>query len=1063
MKRFSCIQRTGCVFVCQTGPLTRFGCVALFVAWLVVGQPTVEIGQAREPVAEFLATLQARGEFTLAERYLDQLSTSYQLLTPGEREELGYFRGVLLLSQAERESRSARQRELAQQATEALQDFIRLQPQHELAGSAHIRWGELELWQARQSLRQNGTEESVRKAQAAQKILAAQQHFIAGQQLVKQQIKALPPGIHPQRNPLQFKLRRRWEAEYLKSLMSQAIAELEVSDLAIDSEERERRLDDALTQFQTISTKYRLRLEAAAARWYIAQCHLRRKESPQALGYLTELLEARSTNPGVLQLQTRALALAMDLWMQQDPPASITMIRYGEAWLTAVGKNLSAEPESLQIQLRLAQAYHAESQNLSEGDASDRETLRLRVQARRWAQRVAQSSGPHQSAAEELTRQLGAEATPVKELSAADLEWKEPQTAEESLQYARLWLSQLEELSKKEALKSGPTVSHSGVTADDDSTDAETSKESLQQSRKIVSEFSRRALQRAHVLSSDPKIRQEARALRAFWELREGNALEAAILSTYVMRSHPDTQSARDCGPIALSAWTLSHQEANAAAKPVVEAHLTVAAEFLAKNWSGQGVANRATLVVAKLRVNQGKYEEAESWIDRLPAESASRRAARLFLGQVMLDHYQKSPADTRSDQLLQRGLVVLQEAWNELHSQPVSIDTIRTALLIASARQDADPEAVESLLRDPVHGPLTLLEQRHPILMQNTSLSNATYQLALREAVHRLRSGTPNPENVQHCITLLNDILALPADSPHDAESRIPLYASLAHDAGALMAHVTPQQKADLGKALLEAFRGFVSESQDPQQLAWISAALHQLVAPLRDVTTDGSDSVLTTPDIVKDILLLAVATDEILVKSFEDASVDDPARNVPRLQAGQRLAGAYVELHRYEDAIRTYGSLLKSAPQFINLQVLAAKTYQEWGDSGATDRYREAMEGGLPDASGKPTLWGWALIAATTSRSDQHQDVMLEARIHLSECRLAAARTKRGDDRLTLLRAAKRDVRMTPLLVPAAAQAPWRSRYDQLLREIQKELGEVVSGLPTGTTPTAHAGRAK
>ena len=50
-----------------------------------------------------------------------------------------------------------------------------------------------------------------------------------------------------------------------------------------------------------------------------------------------------------------------------------------------------------------------------------------------------------------------------------------------------------------------------------------------------------------------------------------------------------------------------------------------------------------------------------------------------------------------------------------------------------------------------------------------------------------------------------------------------------------------------------------------------------------------------------------------------------------------------------------------------------------------------------------------------------------------------------------------------MTPLLVPAAAQAPWRSRYDQLLREIQKELGEVVSGLPTGTTPTAHAGRAK
>lgn len=1054
MKRSPCLGRPCAVSKCAAWLQTAMR-ILVTAAALAVVCVTVHPCAAREPIAELLTALQARGEWSVANQYLDHLSGLSELVTLSERNELGYHRGTLLLAQAELDPSSSRQAELAERAAQSLQDFLRSNPHHELSGATQVRLGDLSLWLAKQMVRES-PHDPVKLEEANQRMQQAQNSFRDGHDLIKQQLSQLPSAIDPKLDPKNFRLRRQWQTEYLKALLSHAIAELDRSSLPSNAEQRDRLLEQALTQFQTIASKYRMRLEAAAARLYIAQCHLERHESAQALGYLTELLEARATHAGLFPLQTRALALAAPIWMSDPDSARPTLIRYGEAWLESAGKPIPTDPDALLIQLHLAQAYLAESQAV-EGN----ESKRLRTQARQLAQRAAQVPGPHQTTARTLLSDLGLEPAAADVTLSEDPVWKEPVTAGDALQMARQWIAQHGELSiDSSANPSGQDV----LSASEPGSDS-VSIEKIRSRRTLLSALGRRALRTAMLLSTDPSFRKEARALQAYLELREGRHWEAAILGDYLLRAHPDSPAARDTGPITLSAWTQAYQEATESAKGVVEQRLLAAAELLGRHAAGKELADRSALVAAKLMAHQGRFEEASTWVLRIPAASPLHRSAQIFLAQSLLDHSQKASNDEQRESLRQRGLQVLQETWDGIRPLPASEETIRTALLIATAQRESDADSTESLLRDPVHGPLTLLEQRSPVLLQNPALLAATYQLALRESILRLQANGENAENVQRCVAILQDVLAMPATTPQETESRIALYATLANEAGSLLLKIGGTQRPVLARSLLEAMRGLVSEDRESQQLAWVSTALHQLAqglqapaAPPPHPATAAAEPAPIQPaakELVTEILQLAISADTILMARFQpQGSTPDPDMHVPRMQAGQRLATALVELRKFEAAIRTFGELLNESPHYINLQVLAAHAYQSWGDAGAPQRYREAIEGGLPNAAGKPTLWGWGMIAATTARNNQHRAIMLDARIHLAECRLAWARHKSGDERLALLRSAKRDIRMTPLLVPAAAEEPWRSRYDQLLRRIQKELGEVAAGLPANTT---------
>ena len=156
----------------------------------------------------------------------------------------------------------------------------------------------------------------------------------------------------------------------------------------------------------------------------------------------------------------------------------------------------------------------------------------------------------------------------------------------------------------------------------------------------------------------------------------------------------------------------------------------------------------------------------------------------------------------------------------------------------------------------------------------------------------------------------------------------------------------------------------------------------------------------------------------------------------------------------------------VLKATPGVLQAQIDAAKMYQDWGGMGKEHiaRYVDAIVGKEPDAAknGKFIIWGWGEIAKVTAGNPQYKDQFHEARYNLAYCRYhyALAQTEAAKKELELKRS-KNDIALTAGLYPDLGGEERKKQYDQLLRQIQKSLGEKPDGLKALQTPATAAAR--
>src|SRR4029079_8892769 len=170
---------------------------------------------------------------------------------------------------------------------------------------------------------------------------------------------------------------------------------------------------------------------------------------------------------------------------------------------------------------------------------------------------------------------------------------------------------------------------------------------------------------------------------------------------------------------------------------------------------------------------------------------------------------------------------------------------------------------------------------------------------------------------------------------------------------------------------------------------------------------------------------------------------------------------------------------SILKASPTVLPAQLEAARLYQDWGGAGKNQHENDvrAIVGARPDKSknDKNTIWGWGEIARMTANNPQFREQFYDARYNLALCRYqyalalpdAAAKTKQ-------LKLARSDIALTAGLYPELGGEEKKRQYDNLLKNIQKSLGEPTEGLralqspatgkaPSKTTPVSATAPAK
>jgi hypothetical protein len=173
------------------------------------------------------------------------------------------------------------------------------------------------------------------------------------------------------------------------------------------------------------------------------------------------------------------------------------------------------------------------------------------------------------------------------------------------------------------------------------------------------------------------------------------------------------------------------------------------------------------------------------------------------------------------------------------------------------------------------------------------------------------------------------------------------------------------------------------------------------------------------------------------------------------------------------YVSAMNSFESILKAQSMMLPVQIEAARTYQDWGGfKGSEENYLRAINGARPDKSknGKYTIWGWGEIARMTASKDQFKDQFHESRYNLALCRYNyAIAQKDAKQKTEKLKMAQRDIAITVGFYPDLGGDKWKGQYDNLLKTIQKALGERPVGLQAlqpksapGGTPATTGGTA-
>jgi tetratricopeptide (TPR) repeat protein len=325
--------------------------------------------------------------------------------------------------------------------------------------------------------------------------------------------------------------------------------------------------------------------------------------------------------------------------------------------------------------------------------------------------------------------------------------------------------------------------------------------------------------------------------------------------------------------------------------------------------------------------------------------------------------------------------------------------------------------------------------------------LIEEAYKQALRASIGVLPTAA-NPQKSEELLantkTLMQKLKQAASADASGAKRLISIYYGMARD---LQQQLKDTTDAGKRKLLAEGFNAFLgevaTEATDFSMLNWVAEASAALGESL---SSEGKVSEEAKAYIAK----ACTTYEQILAKSRADSSFLDPKYQVT---ISLRLAIARRNMQDFEKAINIFREVLEKENSKLNIQVEAAKTYQMWAEEPGNDKYFDlAVKGEYPDnKTGRNVIWGWITLSKVTSRYPQYRDVFHEARYNLAMCHFKSALRKRGtNEREQYLKFAKSDIVQTQQLYPELGGSEWRAKYDQLFRQIQKELKEPVKGLP-------------
>lgn len=993
---------------------------------------------AAEPFEAFLEGLRRRQMFDMAQLYLDNLKSS-NLVTDEIKQIIPYEQGRNLIEEARTLRDTALRMKRLEEARTYFESFIQTNPQHPLAAAAGTQLGNILLERGRTQL-----ELSKRPTQAGRKdqLVAEARDFLAESQKVfdqseanyAEELKKFPNAIDP-KDRAQIAARDAARLNLLQARLFAATVLYETSKAyEPNTDQWKQLLESAAKKFGAIYQENEKIIAGLFARMWQGRCLQELGDLTQAITYYEQLL-VQPDSDEFRDLKRKTMRYALECWIDERVKKYDEAIKNGEAWLKQARGQEDRTTEGLAIRWLTSLAYQRLAATLSgaEQDKANRS-------AAEHAAEVSKYSGEFQQQARELVakhRKIEAVTEPANFADArirAKNELDVMLVADSKIKTARSTKQNTEEIAK------------------------------WQQERERGREQAVKYYQLALSLrdrETPIEAINDCRYYLCYLHYDAGRYLDAAIIGEFLARSYPQASAARPAAKIALASYLQSYNAAPPEERGFETDRMVAIAEYIGSKWPLEAEADEAWMILGDVAIRAQDLQQAADYLNRVRPESPRRGDADLKAGQAMWGAYQASmrlPADERPpqeelDKLVADAKETLQRGIQQMRERLASGGELTYTLLAAELAlaqilvDTAQPDQAVAILERADTGILAQLAAGNPLAARG-SFPIEAYKAALRGYV-----GTQRIEDAQRVMDALDQHTA---QSPDAAATLTRVYVGLGLELEQQLSRLREEARGDELQQVRRGFELFLDrisareEGATATSLNWVADTYFRLAegGGDRSASSDAQKYYRKAGDIFR----------AMLQRSQQDpAFLSEAGQTAVRI----RLAACERGVGNYQQALDQLAAILEGNPNALEAQVAAAETFQSWGELDPA-YFLRAINGQPASARSPAEIWGWNKMAARLKKFPKYQEQFQQAQYNVAECSYRFSLAKAGKEKTDGLQKAAALIEALARLDPQMGGDEWRSKYDQLLKNIQRAAGLKVEGLTKPATSTAAASAA-
>jgi len=1006
------------------GPLAA----GLLVAWLAATPAAAQQVQ-KEKAWELLDGLRERGFHELALDYLDQIQESPRC--PDDLKELiDYEAGVTLMVGAGRQGTPEAQQKQLDDARDRFNKFIEDRPDHPLLAKANTQLanvlvvrGELKTRLADQP-NKSDTEKKKLVEEAREFYKQARTAFEEAERRVYEKAKALQGVLDPRKDADKITERDQARTDLLEARLYLAGVVYEIGKTyPKDSKEYKENLTQAADQYHKLYENYGSLIGGNFARMQEGRMYKDLGETDKAINVFKEVLTLPDAAEAFRQLKTQSLVLLLETYLLPEVKDYQEAVAKVEAWTENARGAEESSAEGLAIHYLGGLAALAQAESLKPNDPKRKEGI---TAARRHFDFVARFPGDYQRDARSKLLALS---------GGSEDEAPEPSDYVEAKDRGDFaWGTMV------------VALGHSQTAADKQA--RQKAAEQTNEARDDAIRYYRMFLAMAPPdVSVDDVNLTRFRLTYLYWLAEEYH--RAAVLGEFLATRYPQSAGARKGAEIAVKAYRTLFADALRHSRDTSfeTRRMSDIAQYITTRWADQPEAQEAWMMLIDTAVDNRDLDAALACLDKIAPDSPQRSQAELRTGQALWAAYvtgsakeeDERPPQEELDQMAQKAQETLEQGIQRMRQavdagEPPSYSLVFSVLSLAHIHLGAgrSEEAVK-WLDDPKIGPVTLLKANDPAVRGQEQFAEDTYKAALRAYV-----GAQKLDEAEATMAALEQLVAAAGDA--EANRRLTkIYIQLGRELQEQLTRLRTENKSDEAKRVSEGFEMFLNKISEREEgnnfnsLNWVAETFFGLGAgnPPAEAIGYYTNAARTYA--------------KILERAAAEAGFAPPDADI---SIKVRLAACLRALGKYESAMKILVAILREREKRLDVQIEAARTYQDWGQERAS-LYEYAIRGGQ-EYEGRYLVWGWGGIASRLAPFyDKYESTFHEARYNLAVCRHKLALTRSGAEKTETLQQAKLDILRVYQLYPSMGGPDWFGKYDTLLKNIQKLLKEQPTGL--------------